>query len=65
MKPCKVCALPAGALAFVDAGLFEGRSARAIAQGLVGITRKDVQKRAARCPNTKAPAREPEEVAMR
>jgi hypothetical protein len=52
---CKVCRLPSGVQAYVNARLFEGDPPRGIARRIVGVSRVDVAKHDQRCPNTKAP----------
>jgi hypothetical protein len=53
-KPCRVCDLLPHQVAYIDANLLEGKSPRALAEGLKGVTRQDIRKHSARCPNSKA-----------
>ena len=53
-QACRVCTrLAPHQLAWADAKILEGRSARYIAQKVGAVTRKDVAGHALRCPNSK------------
>ena len=61
---CRVCALAPHQVAWADAKILEGRSARYVAQNMTGgVTRKDVAEHALRCPNSKKTKEEAEEHA--